>query len=376
MEDKRSVPFFPYSRLFTSEEAEIMAVLKEVLHRGAFILQKDVVEFEKNVAEYIGAKHVIGVANATDALILALRAAGIGPGNEVIFSSHTFVATAAAIHFVGATPVPVECGPDHMIDPESVKKAITSKTRALMPTQLNGRTCQMDVLQNIAKDHHLLIVEDSAQGLGSQFKKKFAGTFGVAGVLSFYPAKILGCFGDGGAVITNDDTIAEKIHLLRDHGRNHDGQVVVWGLNSRLDNMQAAVLNFYFKSFGETIKRRRQIAQLYQKNLNDIKELNLPPPPDSHPDHFDTYQNYEIEAEKRDELKDFLKEKGIGTLIQWGGSAVHQFKELGFQAKLPYTESLFKRLLMLPMNTFLSNDDIFYICDAIRRFYGYQTASE
>ena len=369
MDAKRTVPFFPYSSFFTSQEAELTPVLLEVLRRGAFILQKDVTEFEKNIAEYIGAKHVIGVANATDALILALRAAGIGAGDEVIFSSHTFVATAAAIHFAGAIPVPVECGADHLIDPEAVKKAITPKTRAIMPTQLNGRTCRMDEIQKIADQHKLLVIEDSAQGLGSQYKGKFAGTFGTAGVLSFYPAKILGCFGDGGAVITNDDSIAEKVLLLRDHGRNHDGQVVIWGLNSRLDNMQAAVLNYYFKNFSETVRRRREIAQMYQEGLGSIKQLTLPPPPVTGQNHFDTYQNYEMEAERRDELKAALKEQGIATLIQWGGSAVHQFKELGFQARLPTTEKLFTRLLMLPMNTHLSNQDILYICGCIQKFY-------
>ncbi len=369
MDNQRTVPFFPYSKFFSSQEKELTEVLKDVLNRGAFILQKDVTEFEKNIAEYIGAKHVIGVANATDALILALKASPLQPGDEVIFSSHTFVATAAAIHFAGCIPVPVECGPDHMIDPKAVEAALTPKTRAIMPTQLNGRTCDMDALQKIADRHQLLILEDSAQGLGSKYKGRFAGTFGLAGVLSFYPAKILGCFGDGGAVITNDEGVAEKIKLLRDHGRNHEGQVVIWGLNSRLDNIQAAVLNFFFRDFAKIVDRRREMARIYHKNLSNIEELKIPPAPDSSADHFDTYQNYEIEAEKRDELKNFLKEKGVGTLIQWGGSAVHQFKDLGFKTTLPYTENLFKRLLMLPMNTLLSNDDIFYICRTIQNFY-------
>ncbi|HEX5038147.1 MAG TPA: DegT/DnrJ/EryC1/StrS family aminotransferase [bacterium] len=369
MTSPRTVPFFPYNRFFSSEETELTAVLQEVLRRGAFILQKDVVEFEKNIAEYIGAKHVIGVANATDALILALRAADIGPGQEVIFSSHTFVATASAIHFAGAIPVPVECGPDHMIDPKSVETAITSKTRAIMPTQLNGRTCDMDALLDIARRHNLQIVEDSAQGLGSQFKKKFAGTFGLAGVLSFYPAKILGCFGDGGAVITSDDEIARKIRLLRDHGRDELGNVVCWGLNSRLDNIQAAVLNYYFRHFPTIVSRRREIAKLYNDQLKDVKQLSLPPAPGADADHFDTYQNYEIEAERRDELKNHLKDRDIGTLIQWGGSPVHQFRELGFKTKLPFTENLFTRLLMLPMNPLLSNDDALYISETIRKFY-------
>jgi len=187
--------------------------------------------------------------------------------------------------------------------------------------------------------------------------------------VSFYPAKILGCFGDGGVVVTNDDEVARKVRLMRDHGRDPDGKVVVWGLNSRLDNLQAAILNHQFQYYGETIARRRQIAQLYDSGLRGVKEVTLPPSPEEEGDHFDTYQNYEIEADRRDELRASLKEVGIGTLVQWGGVAVHQMKELGFHQRLPRTEKLFTRSLMLPMNTYLSDEDVQTITDAIRQFY-------
>lgn len=369
MSDKKSVPFFPYNRFFASQEKEFLAVMTDVLRRGAFILQKDLVEFEKNIAEYLGVKHCLGMANCTDALIIGLRAAGVKPGDEVIVSSHTFIATAAAVHFVGATPIPVECQSDHMIDPKAVEAAITKKTTCLMPTQLNGRTCNMDALEAIAKKHNLLIVEDSAQGLGSKFKNRFAGTFGAVGTFSFYPAKILGCFGDGGAIITNDDKIAEEVYAVRDHGRGHDGNITRWGLNSRLDNLQAAVLNLQFKDYTKIMDRRREIANLYQKNLGDLKTLTLPPAPGSEPDHFDTFQNYEIEADRRNELKAFLSENGVGTLIQWGGVPVHQFKDLGFTQKLPFTDKLFERCLLLPMNALVTNEEIDYVCQTIRKFY-------
>lgn len=363
------IPFFNYPYVYASEEQEILRLVADVGRRGAFILQKDLVEFESNLARFLSVRHCLGVANATDGLLIALRAAGIGAGDEVIFSSHTMVATAAAIHFAGATPVPVECGPDHLFDPAAVEAAVTPRTRALMPTQLNGRTCDMESLQAIANKHGLLIVEDAAQALGSKFKGRCAGTFGAAAAVSFYPAKVLGCLGDGGAVVTNDDSIYERMCQLRNHGYNKAGEIASWGLNSRLDNLQAAILDFRLKRFGEVIARRRAIASLYQECLGDLVELVLPPAPDSDPDYFDVYQNYEIEADHRDELKRYLAENGVGTLIQWGGKAVHQWAKLGFTQSLPYTEYLFTRMLMLPMNMALSDDDIHSVCNCIRKFY-------
>ena len=365
----RTVPFFSYPQVFLSEREELAAIFQDVGSRGAFILQRDTEQFERNLARYVGAKHVVSMSNATDALHLAIRAADIGPGDEVVFSSHTMVATAAAIHFAGATPVPCECGPDHLIDPASAEAAISPHTRAIMPTQLNGRTADMDELQRIADNHSLLIIEDAAQALGSRFRGKSAGTFGLAGAVSFYPAKTLGCLGDGGCVIIDDDAIYEKLLLLRDHGRNAAGEVVMWGLNCRLDNLQAAILDHKLKSYDQAIARRRAVARQYQRRLSHLEQLRLPPPPCDNGDHFDIFQNYEIEAEQRDALRVFLEERGIGTLVQWGGKAVHQFEELGFSQKLPFTDELFSRILMLPMNTFVDDSDVAYVCDAIEKFY-------
>lgn len=365
----KTIPFFNYPEVFSSQEQEYLEIFTDVGRRGAFILQRDLDTFEKNLAKYLGVKYVVGMANATDALHLAVRAAGVGPGDEVIFSSHTMVATAAAIHFAGASPVPADCGPDHLIDPKSIEAAITPRTKAVMPTQLNGRTADMDAIAEIATKHRLLIIEDAAQSLGSRFKGRAAGTFGVAGAISFYPAKTLGCFGDGGCAMTNDARIYEELLLLRDHGRDASGDVVTWGLNSRLDNLQAAILDNKLLTYNDAVARRRQIAASYREQLGDLPKLRLPPGPDNDPDHFDIFQNYEIEAERRDELKAHLKQKGIGTLIQWGGKAVHQFRKLGFTQNLPYTEALFTRLLMLPMNTSLTDEDVDYVCAQIREFY-------
>ena len=366
----RKIPFFDYPAMFAADEEQLMSIVADVGRRGAFILQRDLEEFEQNAAAFVGAKYALGVGNATDGLLLAMRAAGIGPGDEVVFSSHTMVATAAPIHFLGATPVPVECGADHLIDPQAVAAAVTSRTKAIVPIQLNGRTCDMDALQAIADQHGLLIVEDAAQAFGAQYHDQSAGTFGLASAVSFYPAKTLGCLGDGGLVLTNDDETYRLMKLYRDHGRDESGDVVAWCLNSRLDNLQAAILNYKLQSYDEAIARRRQIARLYQRHLSSVAELRLPVGPDDDAERFDIFQNYEIEAERRDELKAYLAAHGIGTLIQWGGKAVHQFPKLGFSVQLPYTEQLFTRMLMLPLNLALSDDDVGYIAEHVRRFYG------
>tara|TARA_R110000787_G_scaffold89896_18_gene190235 strand:+ start:58 stop:1179 length:1122 start_codon:yes stop_codon:yes gene_type:complete len=364
-----SIPFFNYPALFARDEDNLLGVIRDVLTRGAYILQKDLTELEDALKEYLGVRHVFGVADGTNALIIGLKAAGIGPGDEVIVPSHTYIASAASIHLVGATPILADMAPDHMIDPLSVAEKVTERTKAIMPVQLNGRTSDMDALQAIADKHGLQIVEDAAQALGSMYKGKCAGTFGSFGTFSFYPAKVLGCFGDGGAIVTNDDNVAREIALLRDHGRDENGTVVAWGTNSRLDNMQAAVLNYKLATYDEEIERRRDIARMYDAALTGLNDISLPPGPDHSPDHYDVYQNYEIEAGQRDALRQHLSENGIGTLIQWNGTPVHQMRELGFMETPPATEQFFKRCFMLPMHTALSDDDIAHICDVIQDFY-------
>jgi dTDP-4-amino-4,6-dideoxygalactose transaminase len=366
----RTVPFFNYPYLFKSREKEYMRIFQEIGNRGAYILQKDLREFEENLANFAGTKYAIGLANGTDAIWLALMAAGIGKGDEVIFASHTYIATAASIHFVGAIPVPADCGRDHMIDPASVTKLITPKTKAIIPTQLNGRCCDMAALTKIAEDNNLIIIEDGAQGLGARFKGKGIGNYTKGATISFYPAKNLGSFGDAGGFVTNDKKMFDRVMLLRDHGRNDDGVFVMWGFNSRLDNLQAAILNYKLSFYDDEINRRREIASYYQERLGDIKQLLLPPAPNSNMDYFDVYQNYEIEAENRDELKQFLKDNGIGTLIQWSGQPVHSITSLGFTGSgLPYTEKMFTKCLMIPMNTSLQEEDLDYVCEKIIEFY-------
>ena len=368
LKSKINVPFFDYPSVFKEYENELACIFNDVCSKGAYILQEELSSFEKNLAHYSKCKYALGVANGTDALIIALRAAGVKPGDEVVFCTHTYVATAAAIHFVGAIPIPVECGSDHMIDVTKIEQVITSKTTAIMPTQLNGRCCDMDPIMDLCKKYDLFLIEDAAQALGATYKGQYAGTFGAAGTISFYPAKTLGCFGDGGAILTNDDDMYQKMFELRDHGRNQDGDVVSWGLNSRLDNLQAAILDFKLNHYDEFVRKRRNIASLYHGNLSGIKELILPPQPDEG-DRFDVFQNYEIEAERRDELKDYLKQNNVGTIIQWAGKCVHQFENLNISGNFPFSEKMISQSLLLPMFPTLTDEQVFKVIELVKEFY-------
>jgi dTDP-4-amino-4,6-dideoxygalactose transaminase len=371
---EKIVPFFDYKFILGQYKEEITKIILDISSRGAFIMQDEVKKFEENLSSFLGAQHSLGVGNCTDGLLLAIKAAGIAPGDEVIFSSHTFVATASAIYHSGAKPVPVECGPDHLIDVKSIEAAITSKTKAIIPTQLNGHVCDMEDIIKLCNKYSLILIEDAAQSLGAKYKDKSAGTFGVASAYSFYPAKVVGCFGDGGAVVTNDDDIYNKVFLTRDHGRAKIGEVVTWGMNSRLDNLQAAILDFKLSKYNLDIDRRREIASIYEDGLKDVKEIILPTAPNANSDKFEIYQNYEVEAvlaADRDGIRTHLSSNGIGTILQWGGKAVHEFEGLGFNCSLPFTEDLMRRCFLLPMNTSLSNDDVNYIIEVIRKYYNY-----
>lgn len=361
----RHVPFFDYPAVYERFASEFRQALEDVGRRGAFIQQRDLVEFEDGVAEFCGVTHCVAVSNATDGLQLAMMAGGLEPGSEVIISTHTMVATASSIHFAGGLPVPVDIGPDHLMDVAAARAAVNERTRAICPTQLNGRTCDMDAVMSLADDFGLQVYEDAAQGLGSSYSGRAAGTWGIASCLSFYPAKILGTLGDGGAILTNDDDVADRLRLLRDHGRVDRGETVLWGFNSRMDNLAAAFLNVQFKHFAETVEHRRAIARRYIERLGSLPGIVMPPHPDAKDGHFDTFQNFEIECDYRDDLERMLSDRGVGSLRQWGGWPIHHFRRLGFEQQLPYADELFERMLMLPMNPSLNDDDVEYVCDMV-----------
>lgn len=369
----RKVPFFYYPGIYNRFKNEFDQIFQDVCSRGAFILQKDLDEFETELENFLNVKCALGVADGTNAMYLGLQALNIGIGDEVIISPHTYVATFNSIQMVGASPVFADIDHNNLLCPVATASKITNKTKVIMPTQLNGRCANMDGFRSLTAEKNLILAEDSAQGLGARYGSECAGTFGSFGTLSFYPAKLIGCFGDGGAIMTNDEGLGEKLRAMRDHGRDPNGQVSMWGTNSRLDNLQAAFLRLRLKHFDEDIARRREIAERYQNGLGDLLEMGLPPAPVDNGSNFDVYQNYECTAERRNELRLFLQDKGIGTLIQWGGEPVHHFSGLGYGKEkfddLPNTDLFFERCLMLPMNMNLSNDDVDYVIDAIRIFY-------
>ena len=364
-----NIPFFNYSSLFTDHEQEYRVAIESVLKRGAFIMQDEMFEFEQKLSDYLQVKYAIGVADGTMALLLSLKVSNIGPGDEVIVPSHTFAASASAIAQIGATPVLADCGEDHLIDANSVEKLINKNTKVIMPVHLNGRTANMEKILDLSEANNILIVEDACQALGSKYNNVYAGTFGLAGAFSFYPSKTLGCFGDGGAIITNDHEAARRIKLLRDHGRNEDGIVEEWGLNSRLDNLQAAILLVKFKYYQEEIEHRRLLAAEYNKQLKNTNGIKLPPPPDSSPDHFDIYQNYEVEVEDRDKLRSFLSKNNIGTIMPWGGFSLHNFDALNLNGIYDYTEKIADNFLLLPLHSSLEIEQVEFICERINSFY-------
>lgn len=310
------VRFVNYPRQYQQHKREFDGVFEEIMSGGDFILRRHVEEFEKKIAEYVGTRYAIGVNTGTDALYLSARALGFGPGDEVITVAHTFVATVGAIVQCGATPVLIDIRDDFNMDVNQIEAAITSKTKGIIPVHLNGHACNMDKIVDIASKYHFRIIEDAAQALGAKFKGKRCASFGDTGIFSFYPAKVLGTAGDGGMVCTNDDGLATKIRAFRDNGRVESVDVIeCFGWCTRLDNLHAALLNMKFNYFEQWIKRRREVAKMYDEGLSDIPELTLPIKADG--DYFDVYQNYVIRTEQRDKLLAHLQKSGIEVLISW-----------------------------------------------------------
>jgi len=368
----KNIPFYDYERMYQTEQLYVSDTINDVLRRSDFILRDDLSKFEISMAAYLEAKHAIGVGNGTDAIWLALLVAGIKSGDEVILPSHTYIATADAVKFVGATPVLVDCDKDHSISVDAIEAAITEKTAAVIPVNLNGRACKLEEISKLASKRGLKVIEDNAQGLGAKLKGKSAGTFGDLSTLSFYPAKILGCYGDGGAVITNSEEMSARVFELRNHGRDTTGEVVSWGFNSRLDNLQAAILNSKLPRLTENIRQRREIARIYISGLSDIQELALPAGPSETSEYFDSFQNFEVVAERRDGLREYMKQNGIGTILPWAGKAVHQFGLPGIKIMdVSLTEDIFQGVMLLPMNQYLDKLEASRIIDVIREYYGY-----
>ena len=362
------VPFVDPRTHYRNLKDEIDAAIEDCLSKGDLILRDQLKRFEENFASFVGTKYAVGLNSGYHALALSLQAAGIGAGDEVITVAHTFVATISAIVHCGATPVLIDVGKDYNMDMDALERAVTPRTKAVIPVHLNGRMCDMNKLETITRKYNLIVIEDAAQAIGAKYDGEIVGSFGLAGCFSHYPFKILGGFGDGGIITTNDPHVARKAALLRYNGEDRKtGEYHYHGYTCLLDNVQAAVLDVKLRYLPQWIKRRRQIAALYFQGLSKISDLVLPPFKGGK--YFDVYQNYVIRTKKRGELATYLKECGIETLIHWRKPVwKHKGLELG-SYNLPETESICREVLSLPMNTEITDDQVSYVIECIRSFH-------
>lgn len=349
---------------------EIKSEMDKVLAEHNYILGSQVKDFEDTMQDYLKANHAIGCSSGTDALVLALRALKIGVGDEVITTPFTFFATAGAIARVGAIPVFVDIDKDTFnIDPSLIEAAITDKTKAIIPVHLFGQPAEMDRIMEIAKKHNLKIIEDNAQSIGSTFDGVHSGTIGDIGILSFFPSKNLGCMGDGGMCLTQDEQLAKDLAQLRKHGENPK-YIHKWvGYNSRLDTIQAAVLNVKIKYLEEWSEGRRNNAKLYYEQLADIKEIKLPV---IHAKATTVYNQFTLQAERRDELMKHLQANEIGCAIYYPKPLHIQecFENLGYkEGDLPVTEELTKKVVSIPIYTELPREHQLFVIKTIREFY-------
>ena len=348
------------------EEYEEAAV--RVLRSGWYILGKEVDAFESEYAAYHGEGFsCAGVANGLDALVLAVRALGIGKGDEVIVHGNTYIASVMGISINGATPVFVEPDEHHQIDVEKIEEAITDKTKAVMVVHLYGHICDMDRVTQICKKHGLKLVEDCAQAHGARWNGKLAGTFGYAGCFSFYPSKNIGAFGDAGAVISPDPELIRKIKVLRNYGSGKRYYNEVVGVNSRLDEMQAALLRVRMKYIDEITEERRKIASVYSSKIVNPGIIK----PVQQEGGYEVYHQYVIRSERRDELIEYLKEKEIGTIIHYPVPPHLQqaYEYLGHKkGDLPICERYANEVLSIPIYNGMSDEEQQYVIDALNAF--------
>jgi UDP-2-acetamido-2-deoxy-ribo-hexuluronate aminotransferase len=356
---------------------QVDKAINDVLSSTQFINGEHVKSFQKELANYLGVKHVITCANGTDALQISMMALGLKPGDEVITPSFTYIATAEVIGLLGLKPVFVDCDPKTFnISVEEVEKAITKKTKAIVPVHLFGQSSDMKSIMNLAKKHDLFVIEDNAQAIGSDYlgfnKPQKTGTIGNIGCTSFFPSKNLGCYGDGGAMMTNDDELAEKLRMIANHGQSKRYYHDMVGCNSRLDNIQAAVLRIKLKELDQYIQNRQKAANYYDQNLKELNQLTLPYRSMESNHVFHQYTLKLNENIKRDELIEFLAKKNIPAMVYYPVPAHHQkmFSEIpNSHTNMKVTNELSSRVFSLPMHTELSSLQQDFIIDNLFRFF-------
>jgi dTDP-4-amino-4,6-dideoxygalactose transaminase len=353
---------------YLSQRSEIDSAISRVLASGWYILGKEVWAFEREFAEYLNVSHAVGLGSGTDAIHVALRSGGIVPGDEVITVSHTAVATVAAIELSGATPVLVDIDPKrYTMDPTALLGAINAKTRAVVVVHLYGHPADMAQIKEICDKHDLLLIEDCAQAHGAAIGGKKVGTFGDFGAFSFYPTKNLGAFGDAGILVTNDPDAADRARAIRQYGWKERNNSSIPGLNSRLDEVQAAILRVKLPRLDSENERRKEIAHMYATNLH-LDDLTTPSLADNC---LHAYHQYVIRSNHRDALKEHLSTKGIETLIHYP-IPVHlqdaYCEIVRISGKLTITEKICQEILSLPIHPYLTDEDILGICNSINTF--------
>jgi len=356
---------------------EIDAAIQEVLNSTAFIQGPQVAEFAKALADYTGAKHVITCANGTDALQIAMMALNYKPGDEIILPVHTYVATAEVIALLGLTPVFVDVDEKNFnIDVDQIKNKITKKTVAIVPVHLYGQCANMEAIMKIAGEHNLHVIEDAAQSLSADFifsdgSKKKGGTIGTIGTTSFFPTKNLGCFGDGGAIFTNDTSLAETIKMMANHGQKIKYHHESIGVNSRLDTLQAAILNVKLNYLNEYTQKRNEVAKYYDQALSSISQFVLPHRVSYSTHAFHQY-TIQVQGVDRDEFKLYLDKCGIPSMIYYPVPLYLQkaYRQPGIErGAFPVTEKLSKTVLSLPIHTEMNEEQLSYICTIISKYF-------
>jgi len=362
------VPFVDPSRVYRLLKDKLDAAYFDVMSRGDLIDRGHLKSFETKLANFVGTKYAVGLNSGYDALHMSLRALGIGPGDEVIVPAHTFVATCSAVVNVGATPVLVDVSKDFNIDVNKVEEAVTKRTKAIIPVHLSGWMADMPEIVRIADKYNLKVVEDACQSLGSSINGVGAGAWGNTGCFSFYPFKILGGYGDGGAITTNDENVAIFARRMRFNGEDReDGEYYGHGFTCLLDNLQAAFLIVKLDYLPESIKRRKYIASLYNESLSDLPDLLLPQYDRKGFDHV--YQNYTIRSRQGSGFSDYLRKNGIEVLTQFR-KPYYKHKALNLIDKgFPETEALSREVCSLPMSVEITDEEVEFVIKIAHSFY-------
>jgi dTDP-4-amino-4,6-dideoxygalactose transaminase len=362
-----------YRRYYKAHKKEILTAIDECFSLGNFVLRKDVLKFEAKLAKFVGTKYAVGVNSGTDALKLSYKALGCKPGDEVITVGHTFISSIEEIVHLGGKPILIDVGEDGLMDVSKIEPAITEKTVGIVPVHLSGKVCDMDEIMRIAKKHNLWVCEDACQALGAYWGQQKAGSIGDTGCFSFISPKTLGGAGDAGGIVTNDQKLYEKLLLMRNHWNITQGalhgfqpkapEIMDWGYNSRLDNIQAAILNIKFKYYPAMLKRRRQIGMMYNKGLKGLP-CTLPFQQEKQ-----IYQEYIIKVEDMWQFKDFMDKKGVELLIR-DTTPNHKLKGLNMDHfNLPITEKLATRSVRLPTYPELTDKEVNFVIKYIRDYY-------